>query len=464
MVATHGSRQLVRGGFLHGERLQGVVIANVERDHHEADERGQTDRDQYRDPAARCGEYGKRSHRRLQRAESQTGYGQGGCGQARLLLAETFKSIESGVMTEPVRALALLGGAVLVLLILGDAIGTLIVTRARTASWRPTRVWYATTWRFTRITVARLPARAGDFVLNVYPAMSLLGLLLLWLVGLGAGWTLVYWGLDETIGGEGDWATLVYFAGTSLLTPAFGVAHGQGVRFASLVETLSGLGTIALLISYLPALYGAYSRREARLLTLDDPAGRRITPQRVIAVHAVDQNLKLYFRFCADWEMWTAEVLESHVSYPMLALFRSQHAGQSWITALGVVTDSASLACAAIVGADTREPYFLYRRGRRAVLDIANALHIPESVDLNPPLREQLAPAHAGLMQLGLPVRDFDETFARLLALRESYGSRLQDLINYTLAPHGFWGHSAEATVVSEVVAATAEARLRARQ
>jgi hypothetical protein len=367
-------------------------------------------------------------------------------------------------MTEPARALALLGGAVLVLIILGDAIGTLIVTRARTARWRPTRVWYATTWRIARITVARLPARAGDFVLNVYPAMSLLGLLLIWLVGLGAGWTLVYWGLDETIGGQGDWATLAYFAGTSLLTPAFGVAQGLGVRFLSLVETLSGLGTIALLISYLPALYGAYSRREARLLTLDDPAGRRISPQRVIAVHAVDQNLELYFRFCADWEMWTAEVLESHVSYPMLALFRSQHAGQSWITALGVVTDSALLACAAIVGADTREPYFLYRRGRRAVLDIADALHIPETVDLNPPLREQLAPAHAGLIQLGLPVRDLDETFARLLALRESYGPRLQDLIDYTLAPHGFWGHSAEATVAEEVAAATAEARLRARQ
>ena len=99
---------------------------------------------------------------------------------------------------------------------------------------------------------------------------------------------------------------------------------------------------------------------------------------RVIAVHTTDGSLELFHRFCSDWEMWTAEVMESHTSYPMLALFRSQHAGQSWITALGVVTDAAVLACACIEGEDVREPYFLYRRGRRAVGDIAAALNITD--------------------------------------------------------------------------------------
>jgi cbb3-type cytochrome oxidase subunit 3 len=367
-------------------------------------------------------------------------------------------------MTEVLRALALAGGAALVLLILADAIGTLIVTRARTARWRPTRLWYASTWICTRTAASRLPARGGDFVLNVYPALSLLGLLLIWLVGLGVGWATIYWGLSERVAGQGDWVSLAYYSGTSLLTPAFGVANGEGVRFLSLVETLTGLGTIALLISYLPALYGAYSRREARLLTLDDPIGGRLTPLRVIAVHASDQNLELFNRFCADWEMWTAEVLESHSSYPMLALFRSQHPGQSWITALGVVTDAATLACAAIIGAEVHEPYFLYRRGRRAVGDIAAALNIPdEPADTSSLTRENVEIAWNGLNKLGLELRDMEETWRRLLELREPYGNRLQQLIDYTLAPHGFWGHSAEATVVEEVARATAEARFRAR-
>jgi hypothetical protein len=368
-------------------------------------------------------------------------------------------------MTEPLRALALVGGAAVVLLILADAIGTLIVTRGRAAAWRPTRLWYSTTWRSTRAAAAMLPSRGGDLVLNVYPALSLLGLLLLWLVGLAAGWASVYWGLSERIGGQGDWVSLAYYSGTSLLTPAFGVADGQLVRFLSLVETLTGLGTIALLISYLPALYGAYSRREARLLTLDDPIGGRLTPLRVIAVNASGSNLELFNRFCSDWEMWTAEVLESHTSYPMLALFRSQHPGQSWVTALGVVTDAATLACAAIVGAEVREPYFLYRRGRRAVDDIAGALNLPEALaDTSALTRENVEIAWNGLHELGLELRDMDETWRRLQELRDPYGNRLQQLIDYTLAPHGFWGHSAEATVVDEVARATAEARFRARR
>lgn len=368
-------------------------------------------------------------------------------------------------MTEVLRALALVGGAALVLLILADAIGTLIVTRARTARWRPTRLWYTSTWSCTRIAASRLPSRGGDFVLNVYPALSLLGLLLIWLACLGAGWATIYWGLAERVAGHGDWVSLAYYSGTSLLTPAFGVAGGEGVRFLSLVETLTGLGTIALLISYLPALYGAYSRRETRLLTLDDPIGGRLTPLRVIAVHASGQNLELFNHFCADWEMWTAEVLESHSSYPMLALFRSQHPGQSWITALGVVTDAATLACAAIVGAEVREPYFLYRRGRRAVADIAAALNIPdEPADTSSLTRENVEIAWNGLNELGLELRDKEETWRRLLELRDPYGNRLQQLIDYTLAPHGFWGHSAEATVIEEVARATAEARFRARR
>lgn len=368
-------------------------------------------------------------------------------------------------MTDVLRLLSLVGGAVVVVLILSDAIGTLIVTRARAARWRPTRLWYESTWRVTRTAASRLPSRGGDFVLNVYPALSLLGLLIIWLVGLCIGWACIYWGLSEHVDGSGDWVSLAYYSGTSLLTPAFGLVNGEGVRFLSLVETLSGLGTIALLISYLPALYGAYSRREARLLTLDDPMGGRLTPLRVIAVHTSDGSLDLFNRFCADWEMWTAEVLESHTSYPMLALFRSQHPGQSWITALGVVTDAAALACACIDGAEVREPYFLYRRGRRAVGDIAAALYITElAADTSALNRENVDAAWHGLKELGLEIRDIDDSWRRLRDMKETYGLHLQQIIDYTLAPHGFWGHSAEATVVEEVARATSDARLRARR
>jgi hypothetical protein len=344
---------------------------------------------------------------------------------------------------------------------MGDAIGTLVVTQGRTAPWRPTRIWYASTWRMARAFAARLPFEAGEAALSVYPALSLLGLLVLWLAALMLGWALLYWGIGFTVLGTTQFGTVVYYSGTALLTPAFGTAHGAAERSFSLLETLTGLGTIALLISYLPALYGAYSRREARLLTLDDPLGARITPVRVIAVHSGDSDVDLLYRFFAEWEVWIAEVLESHVSYPMLALFRSQHRGQSWITALGLVTDAATLTCACVEGAEQREPYFTYRRGRRTVIEIADRLHVRGGTPEDWLTAENFDLAWNVLVGLGLKLRNKEEAWERLQALRSTYGTRLQDLMDFLVAPRGFWGHSAEETVAKEVAESAAEAQAR---
>jgi hypothetical protein len=367
-------------------------------------------------------------------------------------------------MTEALRVVAAIGGAVLIVGMLSDAVATLIVTQGSSGLWRPTRLFYAATWRGARALAARLGDRSGEYLLNVYPALSLLGLLVLWLAGLMIGWSLVYWGLDQHVGGTSDWGTLVYYAGTSLVTPVFGSAHGTVVRLLTLLETLTGVVTIALMISYLPALYGAYSRREARLLTLDDPQGGRITPVRVIVLNAPGGDVEMLYRALAEWQLWTADVLESHVSYPMLALFRSQHPGQSWVTALGVVTDAATLTTACVEGAHEREPFSLYRRGRRAVIEISNRLHVPARAV--PPtwlVEENFEIAWRQLEEIGVPLRDKASAWADLQALRATYGDELERLIDFLVAPRGFWGHSAEDTVAEEVALAAGEARRRAR-
>jgi hypothetical protein len=362
---------------------------------------------------------------------------------------------------EFVRVVAVGGGVILIVGMLSDAVATLIVTQGSSGLWRPTRMFYAVTWRATRAVAARLPEGVGEYTLHVYPALSLLGLLVLWLAGLMVGWSLVYWGLDQPVGGTHDYGTLVYYAGTSLVTPLFGSAHDNAVRTLTLLETLTGVVTIALMISYLPALYGAYSRREARLLTLDDPQGGRITPARVIVLNAPGGDVEVLYRELRAWEMWTADVLESHVSYPMLALFRSQHAGQSWVTALGLVTDAATLASACIEGAPSREPYFLYRRGRRAILEISERLHIPRSEHPVSWLNEEnFDLAWRALAEAGLPLRDKATAWADM-QVRASYGEQLERLIDFLVAPHGFWGHSAEDTVDEEVAAAAARAAHR---
>lgn len=343
-----------------------------------------------------------------------------------------------------VKLAELVVGIALVVGTLVDAIGTLVAARGLTGRWRPTRQFYWVTWRAWRAVGRRLGGRQEGF-LSLYAPLTLLTLLVLWLVGLLLGWSLVYQAGRDSLRGETGYLSVLYYSGTCLFTLGFGdiLPTAGALRIAALVEAATGLITMALAISYLPVLYAAYGRRESRLLTLDDPSGERIQPTALIRIWAPGGDEDRLYRFFGEWEGWTADILESHVSYPMLALFRSQHRGQSWITALGVVLDAAVLTCAVVPGAELREPYFMYRRGRRALHEIVRRL--PQTYARATPLeRAQFDIAYERVRATGLPVRDPDEGWARLQEYRSSYASSLQALIDYLLAPAGFWGHSAE--------------------
>jgi hypothetical protein len=342
------------------------------------------------------------------------------------------------------KVLQLVGGLGLVAGTLADAIGTLVAARGLTGRWRPTRHFYWITWRLWRGVGRRLKTHREGF-LSAYAPLTLLLLLAMWLVGLLVGWALVYTAGEASLKGDSGFGSLLYYSGTCLFTLGFGdiLAQTAALRFAALAEAASGVATMALAISYLPVLYASYGRRESQLLTLDDPSGERIQPTALIRIWAPNGDTDRLYRFFGDWERWTADILESHVSYPMLALFRSQHRGQSWITALGVVLDAAVITCAIVPGADLREPYFMYRRGRRALHEIVRRL--PETSESPAPLeRFQFDIAYERIRATGLPLRDPDDAWARLTEYRSTYGTYLQSLIDYLLAPAGFWGHSAE--------------------
>jgi hypothetical protein len=338
------------------------------------------------------------------------------------------------------------GGMILVGSVMVDVVATLVATAGSGTGWRPTRQFYRTTWAvWSRVARARWAPDRRERLLALYGPMSLLALLLLWLCGLVLGWAFVWFALRDSLEGDSGFGSHLYYSGIVLLTVGFGdiTPTGFGPRLLTLAEAVTGLGTIALVISYLPALYGSFNRRETRLLTLDHPSGERIQPVSLIALHAPDGDLQRLYHFFAEWELWVAELLESHVSYPMLAFFRSQHAGQSWITALGVVVDAAAVTSATVEGADEREPFFLYRRGRRAINEIARRLcttHAGGDALLD---RSRFDVAYDRLRETGLRLRDRDESWERLVEYRGSYGSSLEGLIAYLAAPRGFWGHSA---------------------
>ena len=174
----------------------------------------------------------------------------------------------------------------------------------------------------------------------------------------------------------------------------------------------------------------------------------------------------MLYRALGEWQMWTADLLESHVSYPMLALFRSQHPGQSWVTALGVVTDAATL--------DRRPAWRGPRAASRTSCTAGGAGPSWRSRADSTSRRRARRPtwlveenfelAWRQLVEARAPAAGQGEAWADLQALRATYGDQLERLIDFLVAPRGFWGHSAEETVADEVALAASEARRKARR
>lgn len=345
-----------------------------------------------------------------------------------------------------VGVLSFLVGGLLIIGTLADALTALLVPRGATGRLRPTRMFYRVTWVVWRGLARRLKAvRPRETVLSLYGPLSLLTLLSLWLLGLLVGWALVFWPLRAGIDGITGYGSIIYYSGTALLTVGFGdiTAETTLVRLLTLLTAVTGLGTIALVVSYLPALYGAYSRREARILTLDDPSGDQLHPSTLIGLQAPDGDLIRLYDYLTAWELWTAEVLESHVSYPMLAFFRSQHDGMSWVAAMGVMADTAALLSAIVPGAELREPYFLYRRARRTLVE--TYLRLRGEVEPGPTVvKHEFQAAYDRIVELGLPTRPADEAWERFTEYRATYGPTLNHLLDFLALPPGFWGHSSE--------------------
>jgi len=233
-------------------------------------------------------------------------------------------------------------------------------------------------------------------------------------------------------------------------TVGFGevVPANDAPRFGALVEAFAGVLSTALVIGYLPSLYGAYSERERKLMTLDDGSEERITPTNLVKAWAPDADVSALIAKFESWEDWVAGVIETHTTFPMLRYFRSHHHGQNWVTALGLVSDAA-LHCQMIKGANNRAPYFMLRRSIRlfqelTVDDEAQVARYRQELDqayaradghLFVELYDQLT-AH------GFELAPFEEAQETMADFRREFDARMEFLIDTLHAPRGFWGHS----------------------
>src|SRR5450432_90855 len=244
---------------------------------------------------------------------------------------------------------AFIAGVAIFLIVGWDAFEAVILPRRVTRKFRLTRFFFRATWMVWRFLVNRMPMRkTRETMFGFYGPMSLLMLIGVWAIGLVVGFGLMQFGAGSAVNASGlspSFGTDLYLSGTTFFTLGLGdVIPRSGLARALVVtEAGFGFGFLAVIIGYLPFIFGSFSSRETEISLLDSRAGTPPTAGELLLRHSYDGGRDALRDLLKDWERWSAELMESHLSYPVLAYFRSQHDNQSWIAALTAILDSCAL-------------------------------------------------------------------------------------------------------------------------
>ena len=345
--------------------------------------------------------------------------------------------------------LAIIFGIGLVVVALADLMNTLVTTSTSSWRWWPSTVLGYRAFGAMRLVTSRMAETSWlrERMLSLFAPVLVLTLLAMWTALQILGFGLVWWGTGGVEGVE-SFLDALYYSGVVYFTLGFGeVLPTAGVaRIGSLVEAFAGVTTTALVIGYLPSLYGAYSSREQKLMTLDDGSDDRITPTNLVVAWSPDADTdRLNARF-AEWEHWVSSVLETHSTLPLLQLFRSHDRRQNWVTALGLLCDAAVHA-QIIVGCTGRtESYWFLRRSIALFEELTRGVDLsgyeqfvvdPATRDVNDsPLFLDL---YNRLQDHGFEVLPLQEAAERSLVFRNRFAPHLEYLIDSLLCPRGFW-------------------------
>lgn len=341
-----------------------------------------------------------------------------------------------------VDALLFLAGAALLGVVLWDIFQTIVVPRPTPGRVRLGRYVIPPAWRIWRWlgTRARTATRRDWFLGQFAPGAAVM-LLALWIAVIVVAYGLMLYALRaEIVPAPTSLLEAIYFAGTSALTIGYGdvVATGGASRIIVLVSAATGLGVVALVITFLFSLFGSYQRREIQVVTL---SARAKSPPSAVALLETYARLDLVDELpvlLRDWELWSAEVLDSHVAYPLLAYFRSSHDDISWISTLGAVLDTAALVITTLGDVPRGQAEITLRLGSHLVEDIANYLGQEGAPTAFDPA--DFATAYARLEAGGYALEPRERASRAFERVRGTYAPRLQALAAYLATPAPDWG------------------------
>jgi hypothetical protein len=338
------------------------------------------------------------------------------------------------------KILAVIAGVILIFVILIDSFETVVLPRRVSRRFRPSRFFYASTWMlWSSIARKMRPGNRREFYLSYYGPLSLIILLVLWAVILFFGFALLQWGLSDPLTApekQLSFWTYLYLSGTTFVTVGYGdVTPLTGLgRFLAVAEAVLGFLFLALIIGYVPVIYQAFSRREINISLLDARAGSPSSATELLRRSYRERKIDELIQFMREWERWGAELLESHLSYPVLTYYRSQHERQSWLAALTTILDTCALLIVGFEDVSAPTIRFTFAIARHAAVDLAQVYGTPP---MNPKLgrlsHDDFVRMHDALAEVGLEIRHGEDAEKHLYDIRRSYEPFVNSLAQHLL-------------------------------
>jgi Ion channel len=323
-------------------------------------------------------------------------------------------------------------GLIIVAAILWEAFEAIVLPRRVRRRLRFTVLFYRASWFTWRGIARRIKKKSRrETLLGIYGPLSLLVLLAFWAALIVLGFGLIFLSASARDAAPMHFPTCLYLSGTTFVTLGIGdvIPHSPLERFLVVIECGIGLGFLALILSYLPVIYQAFSRREVNIVLLDARAGSPPTAAELLRRHAGPRGLDALQQLLHDWERSAADILESHISYPAVCYFRSQHANESWLAALAAILDTCALTVAGVDNACARQARLTFAMCRHTVVDLSQVFNAAPRTAA----RDRLPPAdlerlRAMLTEAGFQPLDTPAANAKLAKMREMYEPYLQAL------------------------------------
>jgi hypothetical protein len=329
-------------------------------------------------------------------------------------------------------------GIIIVLGTVISAIKTFVLPRGVNV-WL-TRLIFRTISRIFRMRSRHATYEQRDQNMAMFAPVALVIMPMILLALVLVGYMFLFWALEPQPFGE-----IFKLSGSSLLTLGYASVDTVPHKILEFSEAMIGLILVALLIAYLPTMYAAFARREAQVALWEAWADSPPTAYQMISRSYRTGELEQLREVWLNWQLWFAELEESHTSFAPVAFFRSPKPDRSWVTAGGSALDAAALMLSTVDVAWEPRAAFCIRTGYISLRHIATYFGIPfeDAPQPDDPIsisRAEFDTVCNRLAADGVPVKaDREQAWRDFSGWRVNYDGVLLVLAELTMAPYAPW-------------------------